>query len=58
MKKSHEEKHKEYISKTNSLVVGGNICYNANTTSFSSILQFDMCNTSMGSRIQVIYTKY
>ena len=42
-------------SKDNTSVVGVNIYYNANTTSFTNAFLYNMCNTSLGGNIQIIY---
>ena len=42
-------------TKTDTRMVSSNIPYNADTTCFTSVVLFDMCDTSMGSDIQVIY---
>ena len=42
-------------TETNTRMVSGNVHYNADTTCFTVGFLYDMCDTSMGSDIQVIY---
>ena len=40
---------------TDTCMVGGNVHYNADTTCFTVGFLYDMCDTSMGGDIQVVY---
>ena len=42
-------------TKANTRMVSSNIPYNADTTCFTGSFLYDMCDTSMGSDIQIIY---
>jgi hypothetical protein len=46
---------KRQMELNNYFVVGSNIYSNTTQTNISSNIQFSMCNTSMGSNIQIIY---
>ena len=46
---------KRQMECNNYLVVGGDIYPDTTKTSVSSNIQFSMCDTSMGSDIQIIY---
>ena len=48
-------KNKELLVKNSHFVVSSNICYNADTTCFTVGFLYDMCDTSMGGDIQVVY---
>ena len=42
-------------TETDTCMVSSNVHYNADTTCVTGVVLFDMCDTSMGSDIQVIY---
>ena len=42
-------------TKANTCMVSSNVPYNADTTCVSGVVLFSMCDTSMGSDIQIIY---
>jgi hypothetical protein len=46
---------KRQMERNNYFVVGSNIYLNTTKTSVSGNIQFSMCDTSMGSDIQIIY---
>jgi hypothetical protein len=46
---------KRQMECNNYLVVGGDIYPDTTKTSVSSNIQFSMCDTSMGSNIQIIF---
>ena len=46
---------KRQVECDNYLMVGSNIYSNASQTSISNNIQYSMCDTSMGSNIQIIY---
>ena len=48
-------KSTKFLVKNNHFVVSSDICYNADTTCFTVGFLYDMCDTSMGGDIQVVY---
>ena len=46
---------KRHMGKADNIVLSSSICYNADTSCFTPVVLFDMCSTSLGSNIQVIY---
>ena len=42
-------------TKANTCMVSSDVPYNADTTCVSGVVLFSMCDTSMGSDIQIIY---
>ena len=50
-----ENESRKSNTETDTCMVGGNVHYNADTTCFTGVVLFSMCDTSMDSDIQVIY---
>ena len=50
-----ENESRKSNPKANNCVVNSNVHYNADTTCFTGIVLFDMCDTSMDSDIQIVY---
>ena len=42
-------------TKADNCVVSSNIHYNADTTCITGVVLFSVCDTSMGSNIQIVY---
>jgi hypothetical protein len=57
MAKYAKNRSRENNPEDNTSVVNINIHYNADTTCFTRTFLYDMCNTSLGSDIQIIYSK-
>ena len=54
-KSANKTNDKRQMERSNYLVVNSDIYPDATKTSVSSNIQFSMCDTSMGSDIQIIY---
>ena len=50
-----ENESRKSNTETDTCMVGGNVHYNADTTCFTGSFLYDMCDTSMGSDIQIVY---
>ena len=50
-----ENESRKSNTEANTIMVNSNVHYNADTTCFTGIVLFDMCHTSMGSDIQIVY---
>ena len=50
-----ENESRKSYTETDTCMVGGNVHYNADATCITGVVLFSMCDTSMGSDIQVIY---
>ena len=50
-----ENESRKGNTEADTCMVGGNVHYNADTTCVSGVVLFDMCDTSMGSDIQIVY---
>ena len=50
-----ENESRKSNPETDNCMVGGNVHYNADTTCFTGAILFNMCDTSMGSDIQIVY---
>jgi hypothetical protein len=57
MAKYAKNRSRENNPEDNTSVVNINIHYNADTTCFTRTFLYDMRNTSLGSDIQIIYSK-
>jgi len=57
MAKYAKNRSRENHTEDNTSMVSINVCYNADTTCFTRTFLYDMCNTSLGSDIQIIYSK-
>ena len=51
----YNEKNRKFLAKTDTVVVSSRVRYNADTTCFTVGFLYDMCDTSMGGDIQVVY---
>jgi hypothetical protein len=56
MAKYVKNRSRENHTEDNTSMVSVNVHYNADTTCFTRTFLYDMCNTSMGSNVQIIYT--
>jgi len=50
-----ENESRKSNPETDTCMVGGNVHYNADTTCVTGAVLYDMCDTSMGGDIQVVY---
>jgi hypothetical protein len=50
-----ENESRKSNTETDTCMVGGDVHYNADTTCFTVGFLYDMCDTSMGGDIQVVY---
>ena len=50
-----ENESRKSNTEANNCVVNSNVHYNADTTCFTVGFLYDMCDTSMGGDIQVVY---
>ena len=53
----YDEKYKKFLAKAGNIVVSSRVRYNADSTCVTPIVQFNMCNTSLDSVVEVNYTK-
>jgi hypothetical protein len=51
------KKYKKFLAKVGNIVVSSRVRYNADSTCVTPIVQFNMCNTSLDSVVEVNYTK-
>ena len=56
MNKNNE--NKTFLGKINNIVLSSSVPYNADKTSFSYYFLCNMCNTTMGTSVQVRYIKW
>ena len=50
-----ENESRKSNTKADTRMVSGNVHYNADTTCFTGVVLFSMCDTSMDSDIQIVY---
>ena len=56
MAKYAKNRSRENHTEDNTSMVSVNVCYNADTTCFTRTFLYDMCNTSLGGNVQIIYS--
>ena len=55
MNPDYKNESRKSNTETDTCMVGGNVHYNADTTCFTGAVLYNMCDTSMGSDIQIVY---
>jgi len=55
MNPDYKNESRKSNTETDTCMVGGDVYYNADTTCFTVGFLYDMCDTSMGGDIQVVY---
>ena len=51
-----ENESRKSNTKTDTCMVSVNVHYNADTTCFTRAFLYDMCDTSLGGDVQIIYS--
>ncbi len=57
MAKYVKDRSRENHTEDNTSMVSVNVHYNADTTCFTRTFLYDMCDTSLGGNVQIIYTQ-